>query len=100
MAPYSLPVSTTPPPAPEIFFGRDEFVNHAVSLLQTVKPARLAILGAGGIGKTAVALTILHHQSVKDTFQSCCFFVHCEAAVTANLLVKSVLQVLGVQASD
>src|ERR1700733_1164 len=96
---FSLQLSTTPPPAPEIFFGRDKFVADAVSLLETTRPARLVILGAGGMGKTATALTILHHERVQDTFQNNCYFVSCEAAVTSGLLVQAVLQVLGAKAS-
>jgi hypothetical protein len=51
------------------------------------------------MGKTAAALAILHNQTMRDTFGSCCFFVPCEAAITVDLLVKSVLQVLSVQSS-
>src|SRR5271154_1606563 len=54
-----------PPTAPLNFFGRDDFVASAISDLETgvrkIPPARLAILGPGGIGKTSTALTILHH---------------------------------------
>lgn len=96
----SFLLSTTPPPAPEIFFGRDKFVDDAIALLQTTKPTRLAILGAGGMGKTATALTILHDQRVQDIFEQNCFFVSCEAAVTSSLLVKGILQVLGAQTSE
>jgi tetratricopeptide (TPR) repeat protein len=96
----SLQLSSTPPPAPEIFFGRDKFVTDAVSLLETTKSARLVILGAGGMGKTATALTILHDERVQDTFQNHRYFVSCEAAITSSLLVQSVLHVLGAKVPE
>jgi tetratricopeptide (TPR) repeat protein len=90
-------LSSTLPPAPEIFFGRDDFVDNAVSLLQTVGPARLTILGAGGIGKTATALTILHHEKVQHRFLGHRHFVSCEAATSPQMLIISILQMLDVK---
>src|SRR5262245_12931167 len=95
----SLPFSV-PPPAPQIFFGRDEFVTEAVSLIISDVPTRICILGAGGMGKTATALTILHHDRVQRAFQRCCYFVPCDAATTPSLLISGILQVLQVQCID
>jgi hypothetical protein len=67
----SVDLSTSPPPAPDIFFGRDEYVATAIDLIQQTAPARLAILGAGGIGKTSIALAILHCLQTYFTFSSC-----------------------------
>ncbi|TDL20518.1 hypothetical protein BD410DRAFT_829589 [Rickenella mellea] len=40
----------TPPAYPECFYGRDDFVATAVNLILTNSPAKLAILGPGGVG--------------------------------------------------
>jgi tetratricopeptide (TPR) repeat protein len=93
----SLRVSKTPPAAPEIFFGRENYVAQVITLIQTVKPARLAIMGPGGMGKTATALTVLSHESIKAIFSESRYFVPCEAATTPALLVNTILQVLDAQ---
>jgi tetratricopeptide (TPR) repeat protein len=94
---YSILQSQTPPAAPSIFFGRDDFVAEAVNHIKTAQPARLVILGTGGIGKTSTALTILHHPEVKPSFLGRHYFVSCEAATSASLLLQAILHVLGVQ---
>jgi len=89
--------SQTPPAPPPIFFGRDVFVAKAVCLINNSHPARLAILGAGGIGKTSVALAILHHEELQLKFAKRHYFVSCEAATTTSLLLQTILSVMGVQ---
>jgi tetratricopeptide (TPR) repeat protein len=94
------------PAAPEIFYGREDFVKAAISVLQATfsapgdaKPARIAILGAGGIGKTATALTILQHPQTTTIFQQRRYFVSCDAAVNPDMLIKAILHALGLQPS-
>ena len=96
----SLLQSQTPPASPAIFFGRDKFVAEAVHLIQIAQPARLAILGAGGIGKTSVALAILHHEEMQQMFDERHYFVSCEAATSVSLLMQAILTVLGVQSGS
>lgn len=84
-----------PPAPPAIFFGRDEFVRQSAALLTGPTPARLAILGAGGMGKTAAALAILHDPACRRRFGAQRFFVPCEAAATSELLLGGILQALG-----
>lgn len=85
------------PTAPEIFFGREDFIAAALDALQTVKPTRIAILGPGGIGKTATALTILQHEKVADIFQQNRFFVSCNAVTTTSMLVGGISAALGIE---
>ncbi|KII86116.1 hypothetical protein PLICRDRAFT_178393 [Plicaturopsis crispa FD-325 SS-3] len=90
-----LLLSNAPPPAPKNFHGRDEYVNTAAELIAAAPPTdpvRLAILGSGGMGKTSVALAILHHPKITQRLR---YFVPCDAFMNASMLVAGILQVLG-----
>ena len=55
-----------PPPQPKTFFGRDELVEEIVRLAENLTPT--ALIGAGGIGKASIALTVLHDDRIKRRF--------------------------------
>jgi tetratricopeptide (TPR) repeat protein len=55
---------------------------------------RLAILGAGGMGKTSTALHIMHHQDVVARYQDRRYFIGCDAATSAESLAALILQVV------
>jgi len=98
----NINVSLALPPKPIVFRGRDKFVNTAVELLTGPGTARIAILGPGGVGKTAVALTLLHDSRVTMHFplKRQRLFLSCEVFVEADDIVVSLAKLLGLPASD
>ncbi|KZS92420.1 hypothetical protein SISNIDRAFT_455598 [Sistotremastrum niveocremeum HHB9708] len=77
------------PSAPQIFYGRSGNLEHAVAQLQKEEQAHIAILGGGGIGKTSLALAILHHPEILLKFGDLRFFFSCEGSPDVNTLAAS-----------
>ncbi|TFY72086.1 hypothetical protein EVG20_g936 [Dentipellis fragilis] len=96
----SKPISLKPciPAKPHIFLGRDDVVQGIVNTILEKSPARIAIMGPGGIGKTSIALAVLHHPSVKAFFDGVCYFVPCEAIGSADALMMKIAEILGITA--
>ncbi|KAJ7094852.1 hypothetical protein C8R44DRAFT_951508 [Mycena epipterygia] len=69
------------PAQPKIFHGRETELKHIVEILHE-EPARIAILGAGGMGKTSLAKAALHHPDMISKYQNL-FFIASDSATTS-----------------
>ncbi|KAF9059133.1 hypothetical protein BDP27DRAFT_522632 [Rhodocollybia butyracea] len=87
------------PVAPDIFFGRDTIVDGFVHTLVSQKTimAHICLLGPGGMGKTSIARSVLHHPSVVNYFgEGNRVWVPCVKATSVSLLKDTLYDSLGV----
>ncbi|KAJ7215261.1 P-loop containing nucleoside triphosphate hydrolase protein, partial [Mycena rebaudengoi] len=72
------------PASPKIFHGRESELKDVVNVLLQ-NSARVAILGAGGIGKTTLATAAIHTPQVEAKY-SHRYFVPCHSSPTCSEL--------------
>ncbi|KZW03067.1 hypothetical protein EXIGLDRAFT_828823 [Exidia glandulosa HHB12029] len=88
------------PPHPQRYFGRASETQKVVDILTTPAPAHVAILGGPGMGKTSVALAVLHDPDVVKRYNSQRFFIACDAAEGFSTLLRTVCVTFGITASN
>ncbi|KAI0296921.1 P-loop containing nucleoside triphosphate hydrolase protein [Multifurca ochricompacta] len=90
---------TQEPRSPQIFFGRDAELAEIIQMIFTgirSRPARIAILGPGGYGKTTLANAVLTHSQVHEHFRRARYFVACESIFSSGALLVELAKTLGV----
>jgi hypothetical protein len=86
------------PASPKIFHGRESELEVLIDVLMA-DPSRVAILGAGGMGKTTLAMAALHYPKVVNKYQTR-HFISCESAHTRDSLVVIIGSHLGLDTSS
>lgn len=82
-------------PRPEHFFGRDALAERLRDVLLGAPPPRALLQGPAGIGKTTLALAVLHRPEVAERFGARRFFVRLEAARDADAITGAIASSMG-----
>ncbi|KAJ7713217.1 hypothetical protein B0H16DRAFT_1436203 [Mycena metata] len=69
------------PAEPKIFHGRESELADILKHFEQSTP-RIAILGAGGMGKTSLSQAVLHHEEIVIKYQGNRLFVACDTAAS------------------
>jgi Cdc6-like AAA superfamily ATPase len=77
------------PSEPKIFHGREAELSDILRHFSLSTP-RIAILGAGGIGKTSLARAVVHHAEIAANYKQHRYFVACDSA-PKNITLAAVI---------
>ena len=87
--PSSANVVQQMPLKPAVFHGRDVIIEEITQSLIKEETSRVCILGAGGMGKTSVALGVVGQPDIKARFlHENIVWVPCIEATSATLLLE------------
>lgn len=84
-------------PAPTIFYGRDDQVDVIVKQIligQKPGPEHIAIRGGAGIGKTSVALAVMHDKRITKRFRDARHWVPCDQTSTIQQFLEEIASAL------
>ncbi|KAJ7031850.1 P-loop containing nucleoside triphosphate hydrolase protein, partial [Mycena alexandri] len=84
------------PAEPKIFHGRENELADILKLFEEESP-RIAILGAGGMGKTSLSRAVLHHSKIITKYHANRFFVACDGSTTTVELTSIIGTHLGLK---
>jgi tetratricopeptide (TPR) repeat protein len=87
-------------PVPPDLVGRDAEVSTLAAAWLAVPPEPVAVLGAPGIGKSAVCLAALHDARVREAFGPRRWFVRCDGAGSADAVLAGIAAATGVTGED
>src|SRR6201996_7080437 len=84
------------PSMPQILHGRESELSDILQMFPQGAP-RIAILGAGGMGKTSIARAVLHHPDIIHKYGDSRIFVTCDVASTMPELLALIVNHLGLK---
>ncbi|THU90145.1 TPR-like protein [Dendrothele bispora CBS 962.96] len=87
-------IASATPAVPIVFKGREELVKQRINILCQQALRFLAILGAGGMGKTSLALHIMDSDLIQNKFGERCYFIPCDLFEDAESLVQGLIHVM------
>ncbi|EJU02760.1 TPR-like protein [Dacryopinax primogenitus] len=82
------------PPRPQIFFGRRKEMEACISALLAHDSAHLSSTGPGGIGKTTLAIAVLHDTTVMRKFGSGRMFLSLDGVTSLDGFLSCLQRVL------
>ncbi|KAJ7746060.1 hypothetical protein B0H16DRAFT_1855454 [Mycena metata] len=97
---YASSISISMLPAePKIFHGRDNEIADILKLFKENSP-RIAILGAGGMGKTSLSKAVLHHSDIATKYHANRFFIACDGSTNKVELANIIGAHLGLKPAE
>jgi hypothetical protein len=85
------------PVAPQIFYGREDELRRLEELFLDGKSAHAVICGPVGVGKSALAQSLLHRTAMERVFEHRRYYVDCEYLKELSQLRSTLAELMGVE---